>query len=80
MSKGDRIPFFLTVIDSMIYKADELAKENGINNLKFDLEPIIANEWFNEISNEISKDTTKGIQQINDELKCLYANRKKSIV
>ena len=82
MSKGDRIPFFLTVIDSIICKADELAKDNGINNLKIDLAPIfvIANEWFDEISNEISKETTKDIQQINYELKYLYDNRKKNII
>lgn len=82
MSKGDRIPFFLTVIDAMISKADELAKEHGVNNLKFDLAPVmtIAEEWFYEISKEISKKTTKDIQQINYDLKYLYDNHKKNSV
>ena len=83
MSKGDRIPRFLSVIDNVISKVDELANDYQID-CQFDTDTAKTHA-YNLISNvfyEIAKKMNKNIEQLDDELGNQYstciANIKKS--
>ena len=75
MSKGDRIPLFLKVIDSFIGQVEELAKDNGLDSLMFDSTSVkkCAANLFDDVVTNIAKKASKDKCQIRAELEELYS-------
>lgn len=83
MSKGDRIPRFLSVIDNVISKVDEFANEYQIEcHFDTDMAKKHAYNLISDVFYDIAEKMSKNIEQLDDELENQYsmciANIKKS--